>query len=49
MGDYAADFTENSLLQKHWPEYYGLPTTNGDHCTGNGHKMALSIGASGTV
>ena len=21
----AADFTENSLLQKHWPEYYGLP------------------------
>ncbi len=47
-GGYAADFTENSLLQKHRPEYYGLPTTNGDHCTGDGHKMALSIGASGT-
>jgi flavocytochrome c len=45
-GGYAADFTENSLLKKHRPEYYGLPTTNGDHCTGDGHKMALAIGAS---
>ena len=23
------------------------PTTNGDHCTGDGHKMAMSIGAKG--
>ncbi|KAF8337636.1 Flavocytochrome c [Cantharellus anzutake] len=45
-GGYAADFTENSLLKKHRPEYYGLPTTNGDHCTGDGHKVALAIGAS---
>jgi succinate dehydrogenase/fumarate reductase flavoprotein subunit len=44
-GGYAADFTENSLLKKHRPEYYNLPTTNGDHCTGDGHKIALSIGA----
>jgi succinate dehydrogenase/fumarate reductase flavoprotein subunit len=44
-GGYAADFTEDSLLKKHRPEYYELPTTNGDHCTGDGHKMALAIGA----
>jgi succinate dehydrogenase/fumarate reductase flavoprotein subunit len=47
-GGYAADFTETSLLKKYRPEYYGLPTTNGDHCTGDGHKLALAIGANGT-
>jgi len=45
-GGYAADFTENSLLKKHRPEYYNLPTTNGDHCTGDGQKLAMEIGAS---
>ncbi|KAG9309343.1 Flavocytochrome c [Chiua virens] len=45
-GGYAADFTSDSLLKKHRPEYYDLPTTNGDHCTGDGQKMALAIGAS---
>lgn len=46
-GGYAADFTEGtSLLKKHRPEYYGLPTTNGEHSTGDGHKMAIEIGAS---
>jgi succinate dehydrogenase/fumarate reductase flavoprotein subunit len=45
-GGYAADFTETSLLKKYRPEYYDLPTTNGDHCTGDGHKLALAIGAS---
>ncbi|KAI0030292.1 fumarate reductase [Vararia minispora EC-137] len=45
-GGYAADFTESSLLKKYRPEYYDLPTTNGDHCTGDGHKIALAIGAS---
>jgi succinate dehydrogenase/fumarate reductase flavoprotein subunit len=44
-GGYAADFTSNSLLKKYRPEYIELPTTNGDHCTGDGHKMALAIGA----
>ena len=45
-GGYAADFTEGtSLLKKHRPEYYGLPTTNGEHSTGDGHKMAIEIGA----
>ncbi|KAI0319590.1 FAD binding domain-containing protein [Amylostereum chailletii] len=45
-GGYAADFTADSLLKKYRPEYYNLPTTNGDHCTGDGHKLAISIGAS---
>jgi succinate dehydrogenase/fumarate reductase flavoprotein subunit len=45
-GGYAADFTEDSLLKKHRPEYYNLPTTNGDHCTGDGQKLAMAIGAS---
>ena len=45
-GGYAADFTEDSLLKKYRPEYWELPTTNGDHCTGDGHKIAISVGAS---
>ena len=45
-GGYAADFTENSLLKKYRPEFWELPTTNGDHCTGDGHKIAISAGAS---
>lgn len=44
-GGYAADFTPDSLLKKYRPEFYELPTTNGEHCTGDGHKLALSIGA----
>ena len=44
-GGYAADFTEDSLLKKYRPELLNLPTTNGEHCTGDGHKLALSIGA----
>jgi succinate dehydrogenase/fumarate reductase flavoprotein subunit len=43
-GGYAADFTEDSLLKKHRPEYHNLPTTNGDHCTGDGHKLAMLAG-----
>ncbi|KAH7086667.1 Flavocytochrome c [Auriculariales sp. MPI-PUGE-AT-0066] len=46
-GGYAADFTETSLLKKHRPEFWELPTTNGEHSTGDGHKMAMSIGAHG--
>ncbi|KAG0702971.1 Flavocytochrome c [Suillus ampliporus] len=46
-GGYAADFTgSDSLLKKNRPEYYDLPTTNGDHCTGDGQKIAMAIGAS---
>jgi flavocytochrome c len=46
-GGYAADFTEDSLLKKHRPEYWNLPTTNGDHCTGDGQKLAMAVGANG--
>jgi succinate dehydrogenase/fumarate reductase flavoprotein subunit len=34
-----------SLLKKHRPELWDLPTTNGDHCTGDGQKLAMAIGA----
>lgn len=44
-GGYAADFTEDSLLKKYRPEYWNLPTTNGEHCTGDGHKLAIAVGA----
>ncbi|KAI8988803.1 FAD binding domain-containing protein [Pilobolus umbonatus] len=44
-GGYAADFSEDSLLKKHRPELYNLSTTNGDHCTGDGIKMAAQVGA----
>jgi len=43
-GGYAADFTESSLLKKHRPDIYDLPTTNGDYSTGDGIKMVASIG-----
>lgn len=44
-GGFGADFSENSLLSKHRPDLKHLPTTNGDHCTGDGMKMAEDVGA----
>merc|ERR1719169_233841 len=44
-GGYGADFTQNSLLMEHRPDLAHLPTTNGEHCTGDGLKMAMEIGA----
>jgi flavocytochrome c len=46
-GGYAADFTEDSLLKKYRPELWDLPTTNGDHCTGDGQKLAMAVGGRG--
>ncbi|KAI9840967.1 MAG: hypothetical protein M1837_001096 [Sclerophora amabilis] len=46
-GGYAADFTETSLLKKHKPEVYDLPSTNGQHATGDGQKMVMAIGGNG--
>ncbi len=43
-GGFAADFSSNSLLQKHRPDLLHLPTTNGAHCTGDGIKMANAVG-----
>jgi flavocytochrome c len=47
-GGYAADFTEGSLLRTHRPDIAHLSTTNGPHCTGDGIKLGLSVGA-GTI
>merc|ERR1719401_182091 len=44
-GGFGADFTENSLLGMYRPDLMHLPTTNGEHCTGDGIKMGEAIGA----
>jgi len=44
-GGFGADFTQNSLLAQYRPDLMHLPTTNGEHCTGDGIKMGESIGA----
>lgn len=43
-GGFGADFTSNSLIMKHRPDLKDLPTTNGEHCTGDGLKMTMDIG-----
>lgn len=35
------------MLAKYRPDTLKLSTTNGDHCTGDGLKMAMAIGAKG--
>merc|ERR1711879_263836 len=46
-GGFGADFTQNSLLAQYRPDLMHLPTTNGEHCTGDGIKMgtAKEVGA----
>merc|ERR1719207_199427 len=44
-GGFGADFSQNSLLAKYRPDLLHLPTTNGEHCTGDGIKMGEAIGA----
>merc|ERR1712159_792710 len=44
-GGFGADFSQNSLLAKYRPDLMHLPTTNGEHCTGDGIKMGEAIGA----
>jgi succinate dehydrogenase/fumarate reductase flavoprotein subunit len=43
-GGFAADFSPEGLLAKYRPDLLSLPTTNGEHATGDGIKMAESIG-----
>merc|ERR1712207_99266 len=38
------DFTQDSLLAQYRPDLMHLPTTNGEHCTGDGIKMGEAIG-----
>lgn len=40
-GGYAADFTKNSLLRKFRPDIIDLPSTNGNHATGDGQKIVM--------
>merc|ERR1719382_2406718 len=44
-GGFGADFSNDSLLAKYRPDLLHLPTTNGEHCTGDGIKMGEVIGA----
>merc|ERR1712137_135792 len=44
-GGFGADFTDDSLLSQHRPDLAHLPTTNGEHCTGDGLKMSMGVGA----
>ena len=46
-GGYAADFSKDGLLMKHRPDTFDLASTNGQHATGDGQKMLMSIGANG--
>merc|ERR1740120_51891 len=43
-GGFGADFTQNSLLAQYRPDLMHLPTTNGEHCTGDGIMMGEEIG-----
>merc|ERR1711881_438000 len=44
-GGFGADFGSDSLLAKYRPDLLHLPTTNGEHCTGDAIKMGEKIGA----
>jgi flavocytochrome c len=44
-GGFGADFGDDSLLKKYRPDLLHLPTTNGEHCSGDGLKMAIAAGA----
>ncbi|EAZ62928.2 Osmotic growth protein [Scheffersomyces stipitis CBS 6054] len=47
-GGYAADFTKNSLLKKYRPDIIDLPSTNGNHATGDGQKIIMKNKGVGT-
>jgi flavocytochrome c len=44
-GGFGADFSADGYLAKFRPDLLHLPTTNGEHCTGDGIKMGERIGA----
>ncbi len=44
-GGFAADRSPDSLLASHCPEYLQMPATFGDFSTGDGIKIATSVGA----
>jgi len=44
-GGFGADFGSDSLLAKYRPDLMHLPTTNGEHCTGDAIKLGEAVGA----
>ena len=48
-GGFGADFTQDSLLAQYRPDLMHLPTTSGEHCTGDGIKMGETIGGMSTI
>lgn len=44
-GGFGADFSDGSLLAQYRPDLLHLPTTNSEHSTGDGIKMAQAVGA----
>lgn len=44
-GGFSNDTTETSLMKEYAPHLFGRPTTNGQFATGDGVKMARSVGA----
>jgi len=44
-GGFGADFSDGSLLAQHRPDLLHFPTTNSEQSTGDGIKVAQSIGA----
>jgi len=44
-GGFGADFGSDSLLAVYRPDLLHLPTTNGEHCTGDGIKIGEKHGA----
>ena len=44
-GVFGTDFAQKSLLAKCRPDLLHLPTTNGEHCTGDGVQRVKEIGA----
>jgi len=44
-GGYAHDLTNTSLIQQFNPSLVGYATTNGRWATGDGHKIAMALGA----
>jgi len=44
-GGYANDHTDSSLLARYRPDLVHFATTNTKGTTGDGHKLALEVGA----
>jgi len=44
-GGFGADFSGSGFLAQFRPDLLHLPTTNGEHCTGDGIRMGQAMGA----